>query len=247
MENNKVKIIFLGSGEFGDKVCQGLIKGGYKPTVVTDFNKIEGLKPDLVIVASYGKIIPQKILAIPKHGSINVHPSLLPRYRGPSPIQTAILKGDKITGVTIMLMDEKIDHGKIIDQKEYKIPEGVNYKELEAMLAQQGVKLLLKIIPQWIGRKIKAKEQKHSQATYTKIIKREDGEIDWHKPIETERKIRAFDPWPGTFIFWKGKRIKILKVVIARNNKLIIKELQPEGKKPMSMADFLLGHPDFKK
>jgi len=248
MENNKIKIVFLGSGEFGNKILQGLIKGGYEPTVIYDFKKIEKLRPDLVIVASYGKIIPKKILAIPKYGSINIHPSLLPKYRGPSPIQMTILKGDKTTGVTIMLMDEKIDHGKIIDQKKYQIPKGINYKELKDILADHGIKLLIKIIPKWINGKIKAKEQNHSQATYTKIIKREDGEINWNKSVkEIERKIRAFDPWPGTFVFWKGKRIKILKAAILKNNKLVIKKLQPEGKKPMSMDDFLRGHPDFKK
>jgi len=246
MENNKVKIVFLGAGEFGTIILQGLIENGHKPVLVYDFKKIEELKPDLVIVASYGKIIPKKILEIPKYGCLNVHPSLLPKYRGPSPIQTTILNGDKKTGVTIILMDEKIDHGKIISNSKFLISKKFTYPELCQKLANLGVKLLIQTIPEWIKGEIKPKPQEESKATYTKILKREDGKIDWSKPgREIERQIRAFNPWPGAFTFIKHKnktlRIKILEAIV-KDNKLIIKKLQPEGKKPMSFEEFKRGY-----
>jgi len=250
MENNKVKIVFLGKGEFGTTVLQGLIKNGHEPVLVHDFKKLKELKPDLVIVASYGKIIPKEILEIPKYGSLNIHPSLLPKYRGPSPIQTAILNGDKETGVTIILMDEKIDHGEIISNSKFLISnKKTTYQELNKKLAELGVKLLIKTIPKWINKEIKTKPQDHSKATYTKILKREDGKIDWSKPgREIERQIRAFNPWPGTFTFIKHKnktlRIKVLEANI-KDNKLIIKKLQPEGKKAMSFEEFKRGYHEF--
>jgi len=242
-----MKIIFLGTGEFGTTILRGLIQNGHKPVLIYDFKKIKELKPDLVIVASYGKIIPKKILQIPKYGCLNIHPSLLPKYRGPSPIQTTILKGDKKTGVTIILMDEKIDHGPILDQREFLISnKKIAYLELSQKLAELGVKLLIQTIPKWVNNEIKAKTQDRSKATYTKILKREDGKIDWSKPNqEIERQIRAFNPWPGTFTFIKHKnktlRIKVLEANI-KDNKLIIKKLQPEGKKPMSFEEFKRGY-----
>ncbi len=263
-----MKTIFLGTGEFGEIVLKGLIENGYKnrvslrstepcnalnykPVLIYDFKKVKELKPDLVIIASYGKIIPKKILQIPKYGCLNVHPSLLPKYRGPSPIQTTILNGDKKTGVTIMLMDEEIDHGPILGQRELEFSiSNFQFSKLHDKLAKLGVKLLIETIPKWIKGKIKAKPQDHSKATYTKILKREDGKIDWSKPgREIERQIRAFNPWPGTFTFIKHKnktlRIKVLEADISKDNKLIIKKLQPEGKKPMTFEEFQRGYHGF--
>lgn len=217
------------------------------------------MKPDLIIIAAYGEIIPKEILEIPKHGCLNVHPSLLPKYRGPSPIQTIILNGDKETGTTIILIDEKMDHGPIITNRQLPISDPkITTDELSKELAALSIDLLVEIIPKWINGEIKARPQDKSKATYTKIIKKEDGKINWKKSaIEIERQIRAFYPWPGTFTFWKGKRIKILKAEASKtapeNNLaikcgkdyLIIKKLQPEGKKPIEINDFLRGHPDF--
>ncbi len=217
------------------------------------------MKPDLIIIAAYGEIIPKEILEIPKHGCLNVHPSLLPKYRGPSPIQTIILNGDKETGTTIILIDEKMDHGPIITNRQLPISDPkITTDELSKELAVLSIDLLVEIIPKWINGEIKARPQDKSKATYTKIIKKEDGKINWKKSaIEIERQIRAFYPWPGTFTFWKGKRIKILKAEASKtapeNNLaikcgkdyLIIKKLQPEGKKPIEINDFLRGHPDF--
>ncbi len=168
-------------------------------------------KPDLIIAAAYGKIIPKEILEIPKYGCLNVHPSLLPKYRGPSPIQTAILNGDKETGTTIILMDEKIDHGPVVANSKFQILSlreisrretitKITYRELHNKLAKLGLELLVDIIPKWIAGKIKPKPQDEKKASYTKIIKKEDGKIDWSKPAsQIERQIRAFEPWPGTF------------------------------------------------
>ncbi len=244
-----MKIIFLGTGEFGTIILQGLIENKYKPVLVYDFKKLKELKPDLVIVASYGKIIPKDILKIPKYGCLNVHGSLLPKYRGPSPIQTAILNNDKETGVTIILMDEKIDHGKIISNSKFLISKKFTYPELCEKLANLGVKLLIETIPKWTKGQIKPKPQNESKASYTKILKREDGKIDWNKSAqEIERQIRAFNPWPGTFTFIKHKnktlRIKILEANV-KDNKLIIKKLQPEGKKPMTFEEFQRGYNGF--
>ena len=280
MENNKInlKIVFIGTSEFGAIILDGLIKNNYKPILVItmpdkpagrkqvltpsavkkgakllkirvgyDLEEIKEIKPDLIITAAYGKIISKKVLEIPKYGALNIHPSLLPKYRGPSPIQTAILNGDKKTGVTIMLMDQEMDHGQIIAQNKYKLRENITYKELEKILANQGAKLLIETLPQWIKGEIKAKEQNHFKASYTKIIKKEDGKIDWKKPVqEIERQIRAFDPWPGTFTFIKKGdkkiRVKILQAELSKNNQLIIKKLQPEAKKPMSFEEFKKGY-----
>jgi methionyl-tRNA formyltransferase len=278
MENNKIKIVFIGTSEFGAIILNRLVKNNYKPVLVItqpdkpvgrkqiltpspvkkeakllkigyDLEEIKKIKPDLIITAAYGKIIPKEILEIPEYGALNVHPSLLPKYRGPSPIQTAILNGDKETGITIMLMDQEMDHGPIIAQDRCKIGETTTCQELEKILANQGAKLLIETIPKWIKREIKAKEQDHSKASYTKIIKKEDGKIDWNKSAqEIERKIRAFDPWPGAFTFIKKKdkkiRIKILKAELSKD-KLIIKKLQPEAKKPMSFEEFKKGYHEF--
>ncbi len=179
-------------------------------------SQISNLKPDLIVVAAYGQIIPKEILVIPKYGCLNVHPSLLPKYRGPSPIQYAILNGDKETGVTIIKMTEKVDHGEVVSSIKYLVSSKETYETLSKKLAELGVELLIKTIPNWISGKIKPKLQDESKATYTKIIKKEDGKIDWKKSAdELERQIRAFSPWPESFTFWEkdGKllRLKILK------------------------------------
>jgi len=240
MENRK--IAFLGNGQFAETIFEELSSLGLvRLKDHTELNNNFGL----LIVASYGEIIPKEVLEIPKHGSLNVHPSLLPKYRGASPIQTALLNGDKTTGVTLMVMDEKMDHGPIVAQEKVEIPEGVKYKELEVILGKKGAELLEKTLDNYLDGKIKPKEQNHKKATFTKILKRDDGKVSLNDdPEEIERKSRALDPWPGIYIIWKGKRIKLLEVAV-EDNKLIIKKVQPEGKKEMSFEDFLRGHKDF--
>jgi len=217
--------------------------------------EILDLKPDLIIVSSYGQIIPKEILDIPSLKCLNIHPSLLPKYRGPSPIQTTILNGDKATGITIMLMDEKMDHGSIISQIKINIKPNENYQDLEKKLSRESGNFLIKILPLYLNNKIKIQEQDESKASYTKILSREQGEIDLNKSAqEIERKIRAFYPWPGTWFYLNKKRIKILKAKAIKKEKetsiktgkdfLLLEIVQPEGKKPMTGKEFFRGYMD---
>jgi len=263
MENNKIKIVFMGTPEFGAIILDGLTNGGYKPfLVVTAPDKSVGRKqiktgevtpppvkviaqkynipviqpeilanskseilnskPDLIVVAAYGQILPKEILEIPKYDCLNVHPSLLPKYRGASPIQYAILNGDKKTGVTIILMDEKMDHGPILNQRAILIEEKETAATLHDKLAELGTNLLGETISKWIRGMIKPQPQDDTKATFTKILTREDGKINWKKTAEVlEREIRAYLPWPGSYTFWAkaGKlvQIKILKTRVLKS------------------------------
>ncbi len=180
-------------------------------------NRLLAIKPDLIILAAYGQILPKEILKIPKYGCLNLHPSLLPRFRGASPIQYTILAGDKETGVTIILMDKKVDHGKIIANTKYEIENRkITYRELVKELANVGAELLIEIIPKWMRGEVEPRLQDKTKAMYAKILKKEDGKIDWKKSAsEIERQIRAFETFPGSFCFWprnnKNQRLKILK------------------------------------
>jgi len=201
------------------------------------------IKPyDVFVVASYGKILPKDVLEIPKYGTLNVHPSLLPLYRGPSPIQSQILDDVEMAGVTIMRMDEKIDHGPIIAQEVLQFPiSNFQFPKLRDELAKLGGKLLARTIPSWIDDNIDAQEQDHHAATYTKQIKKEDGLVDVEKDDSEvlHRKFRAYDPWPGIYFFKNGKRIKITDAELKSGTKFIIKKIIPEGKKEMSYYDFI--------
>ncbi len=161
-----------------------------KPEKILDAKKeIKNQSPDLMIVCDYGQIIPKSILKIPKKGCLNVHPSLLPLYRGPSPIRQVILNNDKETGTTIILMNEKLDEGPIISQKKTKIKKDVTYPELFEQLSKLSGSLLMETIPKWINGKIKLKKQNNDKATYTKIINKRDGEINWSlSAVEIEKK-----------------------------------------------------------
>ncbi len=205
-------------------------------------SEIKKINPDLFIIAAYGEIIPENILDLSRLEPLNLHPSLLPKYRGPSPIQTAILKGEKITGTTLMIVDKEMDHGPIIAQEEIEIADSDTYQTLEKKLALKSASLLIKNLPQYLEGKIKPKEQNHSQATYTKMLSRQDGEINLKKNArKNERKVRAFYPWPGTWTIIGKKRIKILKVKIIKDS-LVLEIVQPEGKKSMTWEEFKRGH-----
>lgn len=237
-------------------------------------NKIKNLTPDLMIVAAYGYIIPKEVFQIPKYGTINIHPSLLPKFRGPSPIQTAIMEGELNCGVTIIQIDEEIDHGPIIAKKAIEMPQRIYYKDLEMKLAELGADLLVKTIPKWVNKKIKEEPQDDLIASFTKIIKKEDGKINWTelKASEVEKKIRALQPWPSTFTYWEKEKerilVKILKgeptkleetetpgkvyssktdkiVIRCKSGSLIVRRLQLEGKDPMTDKEFVLGHEGF--
>jgi len=225
----------ISAQKYGITILQPEILANYK-------SQITNYKPDLFIVAAYAKIIPKEILEIPRFGVIGVHPSLLPKYRGSSPVQFAILNGDEETGVTLYLMDDKMDHGPIL--KNYKL-QITNYKftyeELLKKLAELGADLLIETLPKFLKGEITLLPQDENQATYTKKFKTEDGYVDLKKddPLLIERKIRALNPEPGVFTFINKKRIKLLEAKIEKSNNqksVIITKIQPEGKKPQSAS-----------
>ncbi|MBI2462639.1 MAG: methionyl-tRNA formyltransferase [Candidatus Spechtbacteria bacterium] len=223
-------------------------------------------RADLFIVAAYGKILPKEILKIPKYGTLNVHPSLLPRWRGASPIQSAILAGDKETGASIILMDARMDHGPVLAQKKWPIAVDATTESLSMELANFSAELLLETIPEWLEGRITPIEQDHEKAVFCKPVSKENARIDWNKSAEEiERMVRAYTPWPGTFTLWDGKRIIIHSArvansqqenlepgkVIAFENTLAIQAganilipvlVQYEGKKEQSAQEFLRGH-----
>ncbi|PIX62092.1 methionyl-tRNA formyltransferase [Candidatus Uhrbacteria bacterium CG_4_9_14_0_2_um_filter_41_50] len=165
---------------------------------------------DLFVVVAYGKIIPQSILDIPKHGTINVHPSLLPKYRGPSPIQSAIANQDLETGVSIMLLDKEMDHGPILKQITITIDDNETPETLRAKIVDVGAPLLISSIKSFLAGDLKPTEQDHSKATICKLLTRDGGIIDWNESAEQiDAKIRAFTPWPGTSTKWDNKILKI--------------------------------------
>ncbi len=232
-------------------------------------SELKEINPDLLISASSGQILSEDILNTPRFGCLNVHPSLLPKYRGCSPIQSAILNGDEKTGITIFLMTEKIDLGEIISQKEIDISPEDDYLSLEKKLARLGSDLLIETIPRWIKGEIKPKKQSEKDSSYAPKLKKEGGRIDWSKKAkEIERKIRAFRPWPGAFAFWQKGRLKILSskvknkrtdltpgrvseedgklIVQCQDKSLAIEKVQPEGGPVMNSSDFLRGNPGIK-
>lgn len=229
-------------------------------------DRIERIDPDLNVVVAYGQIIPSSIIYLPKYNSINVHFSLLPKYRGASPVQWALLQGETKTGVTIFELNERMDEGDILFQEEVVIHPRETAGELETRLAQKGASLLVKTLEEID--QIHASPQDHSQATHAPLLKKEDGRVDWQKDaLYIERLVRAFNPWPSAFTFLGGKRIKILRgkrltpgltladipgrikdstkegieVICGQGSLFLIEGLQPEGKKPMRAYAYSLG------
>ncbi|MFH0845925.1 MAG: methionyl-tRNA formyltransferase [Patescibacteria group bacterium] len=197
-------------------------------------NKLKSENWDLFIVAAYGNIIPQEILNIPTKGTLNVHPSLLPLHRGATPIHSAILNGDKETGVSIILLDEKMDHGPILTQEKItlwknSISEMPTQSELEKTLAQLGAKLLGNSISKWLSGEIIPQEQNHDKATFCDKLKSSDALIDLNdNPEKNFLKIQAFDKWPKAHYFENNKR-NIITQAKLKDNRLIIEKIIPEG------------------
>jgi len=234
--------------------------------------QIKALNPDVAVVAAYGKIIPENILNIPRLGFLNIHPSLLPRHRGATPIPSAILQGDRVTGVSIMLLDAGMDSGPVFKQCEMPVADNDTAGTLSDKLADRGAELLTEVLPLWIDGKIKPQPQDDSQATYTSMLNKEDGKLDWNMDAqEIWRKVRAFQPWPGCFTTWKGKNMKITGITPVKWDKpveageiislppatghiagigcgkgvLALDRLQMEGKKEMPVEEFVRGQRDF--
>lgn len=230
--------------------------------------QIRELSPDLNVVAAYGQILPQALLDSAKFGSINVHTSILPKYRGAAPIQTAILSGDSETGVTIMKMDAGLDTGPILKIRRTAIEDTDNAKTLHDRLAKIGAELLVETIPDFVGGRITPEPQPEG-ASYAKKIEKTDGLIQWDEPaVVIWRKLRAFTPWPGLYTYLpSGEKRRMIKigeakveessgvagkvlaasregiVVATGRGSLRILKVQPEGRKWMAVADFLAGHP----
>lgn len=202
-------------------------------------------KPDVFIVANYGKLIPKEILEFPANGTLNIHPSLLPKLRGASPIKSAILEEDE-TGITIIKLDEEIDHGPILYQEKIETIEWPPYEQdLERICAIKGADLISKIFQKWTIEEIKAIEQDHTKATYCRKIEKQDAELNLSdKPEKNLRKIRAFHRWPGAYFFLKKNDKKtriIVKSARIESGELVIEKIVPEGKKEMLYKDFLRG------
>lgn len=199
---------------------------------------------ELGVCASFGMIIPKEVLTHFKFGILNIHPSLLPKYRGASPIQQTIINNDLITGVTIIKMDEKMDHGPIVTQfKEETLPDDT-FETLRKRLFEKASEVLVELIPNYVSGKINLKKQDENEATFTKIISKQDGFVDLENddPKLIESKLRAYAPWPGihTKIIIKNKiekRLKILKCHLEKDQ-LVIEEVQLEGKNPVTWQQF---------
>lgn len=224
---------------------------GYKHKIQVIYDYKDIPEADLGVVAAYGKIIPQEIINNFEYGILNIHPSLLPKYRGASPVQFQIANGETQTGVTIIKMDDKMDHGPIISQlRDEILPEDTN-ATLRERLFEKSAQFLVELIPNYLSNKINLKEQSHDDATFTKILTKNDGFVGdpFTDLISTERKFRAFQPWPGIWTFIKltsseQKRLKINKLHL-ENGELILDEVQLEGKNPVSWSEFKHAYPQF--
>lgn len=231
--------------------------------------QLASLRPDLIAVMAYGQILPPAILDLPPFGCVNVHTSLLPKYRGAAPIQWAIAHGETETGVTIMQMDAGMDTGPILTQRVTPIHAADNAQTLHDRLAQLGAELLVETIPGWVNKTIPARPQPAAGVSYAPKIKKEDGQIDWQLPARTIwNRLRAFTPWPGAFTFLPGTEKPLLLkiwgaeivgqqgpagrvlagdksgiVVGCGQDALRLLSVQREGGRRMSAAEFLAGHP----
>lgn len=242
------KFAFFGTDQFARGVLTRLAELGLKPDLVVSTTEIPPdltkTKWDIFLVASFGKILTAEFLAVPRHGCLNLHPSLLPKYRGATPLQSTLLAGDKETGVTLMLMDEQVDHGPIIAQSIEPVGER-NFVELRDRLAEVGAELFAKHVADWLSGKINARPQNQAEATFTKKIKKEDGEINLKDSADLNlRKVRALNPWPSAYFYTdrNGKKIRVIvREAHIENGQFIIDRVLPEGKKEMNWADFKRG------
>lgn len=245
----------------------------YQPASLEgEVETITQLRPEVLIVAAFAQLLPKSVLEIPPRGCLNVHPSLLPRHRGASPIDAAILTGDEFSGVSIMLMDEGWDTGPILAQERVAIVPEDTTGTLTGNLADVGARLLVDILPEWVGGKLTPQPQSEEGANYTPKITKQDGEIDWHLPaVDIWRRVRAFQPWPGCYTQWQGKLLKIIEVVPSDETRLgeigrvvsvkqpqgafigvqtgegvlQLLKVQPEGKRVMTAEEFARGQRDF--
>ena len=233
--------------------------------------KVAQLRPDVIVVAAYGKLLPPSVLDIPRHGCLNIHPSLLPRYRGASPVAAAILAGDASTGVSIMLLDRGLDTGPVLAQERVEILPADTTGSLSARLSELAARMLPDVLRGWVRGEITPRPQNEAEASYTEPLGKEEGEIDWRiSAVEIWRRVRAFQPWPGAYTRWRGKRLEIIAAaplsgkgtlaagtvaaidkgefafgVGTGNGVLSVAQVQLEGRQAMSSVDFLRGQRQF--
>jgi methionyl-tRNA formyltransferase len=231
-------------------------------------DRLISLKPDVIVVAAYGQILPRAVLEMPRFGCLNIHPSLLPLYRGVSPVTAAILNGDVFTGVSIIKLDTGVDTGPVVVRAQVAITDWDTTILLTEKLARIGGQLLLEILPRWVNGKITAQAQDDARATYTRMVEKRAGEIDWQLPaVQLWRQARAYHPWPGSYTIWQGKQLKIIEAVSVEGQSntpgrvvqlaginafgvetglgiLGIIRIQMEGKRVMTAGEFLRGQRD---
>lgn len=228
---------------------------------------LNSLAADIFIVVSYGKILPAELLNMPPLKTINVHFSLLPKYRGAAPIQFALLNGETKTGTTIFVLDEQVDHGPILAQADLEIATDDNFISLGKKLSDLSAELLINTLPDYQSGKLKPRQQDHEQATTTKLISKEDGKVNWYHPAQqTFNQYRAFMAWPGIWTTWNGKILKIIDcapgssieegdagsihdnlVTCGSGSQLELITVQLEGGNPIPIKDFLHGNPEFSR
>ncbi len=230
--------------------------------------ELAGFEPDILVVASYGRILPQSVLDIPKRGVLNLHPSLLPKHRGPTPIASAILAGDEVTGVTVMEMVLRMDAGPVIAQRQFEVGSDDTAGSLTPKLAVENAKLFVEILEPWLEGELASQPQDEELATYSKMLTKESGRLEWSKPAtQLAREVRAYTPWPVAYTYWGDRMLRVLQArpvdssqaddtepgtviegngeglsVKAGEGTLVIEELQLAGGKPMSAAAFVAGH-----
>jgi methionyl-tRNA formyltransferase len=230
---------------------------------------LASLEPDLIVVAAYAQILSRNVLGLPGHGCLNVHGSLLPRYRGASPIQAAILDGADDTGISIMLMDEGLDTGPVLTQARTSIEQVDTSATLSGKLALAGARLLAETIPQWVMGAIEPQPQDDAMATVTERLRKTDGKIDWADPAERiARQVRAMNPWPGAYSYLHGLQVKLIAAhvvpgshdggryragtivdtnhcptVVTGKGGIVLDTVQPAGKRAMAGAEWLRGMP----
>ena len=229
--------------------------------------QIESWASDVIVVAAFGQLIPPAILDLPEHGCLNVHPSLLPRWRGASPVQAAILHGDEGSGVTIMKLDAGLDTGPILSQRKVRVLPQETAGDLAGRLAKLGADLLIETLPAYLQGALTPEPQDEALATYSPEIPKSAGEMDFTRTAdELARQVRAYEPWPASFLTWKGRRLIVHRAqahnpdgngpgqvravdgypaVMTSAGLLILEIVQPEGKRSMDGADFVRGAPGF--
>ena len=244
----------------------------FQPPTLRSSDALDRLRewsPEAIVVAAFGQILTSDVLELPPHGCLNVHPSLLPRWRGPAPVPAAIMAGDEVTGVTIMKLDVGVDTGPILSQREVPIRPDDTAATLLARLSHIGAELLVETLPPYLSGEIVPQPQPETGVTISQELEKEDGRLDWTRSaVALGRQIRAVTPWPGAFTTWKGHRLKVLAAtshphreadadpgtvvpvdggagVVTGEGVLELLEVQRAGKRALPIRDFLNGYQDF--